>query len=493
MPASLSLGLPKGYRIVSGRSDDQQMTVTLITPRRWALGPACQHRSRRVHSRYQRRVADLPAHGRALLRCGRARRFFCQRKPCPQRIFVERLPERVGVAARRSQRRRASLQELGFALGGRPAARMAERLGMRASPRTLIRLVMAAPDPPVNTPRALGVDDFAFKRGQRYGTILVDLERGRPVDLLPDRGAASLAQWLGTHPGGEWIARDRSGSYAAGARLGAPKAVQVADRWHLLHNLVEALQTSVARHRRWLGAVARETEPAPSSPSGLPSQASLSADARPPPRRRGGRHSTGRAWQPYLEARGRAGVHNGAQLWRELLEQGFTGAEDAVGRCLAPWRAHGVGAPTRPKGSAGRSCAGRADGVPTVRQVTWWLLEAGETPTAVQQAFVERLLARCPILAQGRRLAQEFLQLVRQRAVEQRAPWRARVPRSGPGELKRFSAGLAQDEAAVRAALESPWSNGKTEGGVNRLKVIKRQMYGRAGFELLRRRVLHAP
>jgi hypothetical protein len=195
-----------------------------------------------VHSHYWRTVADQPWGGRPVSIRLQARRFRCMNQACPQRIFVERLPALAPVAARRTPALRAALEQLGFATGARPGARVAAALGMPLSARTLLRLLHAAPCPSRPTPRVLGIDEWAWRRGQHFGTILVDLERGEPVDLLPDRAADSVAAWLRAHPQVEIVSRDRSAVYAEGIARGAPTARQVADRFHLLRSLREALE-----------------------------------------------------------------------------------------------------------------------------------------------------------------------------------------------------------------------------------------------------------
>jgi transposase len=211
--------------------------------------PACGQPSRRTHSRYYRTLADLPWGGVPVRFRLRARKLFCDEPACPRKIFAERLDGMARWYARRTDRQRGALEDIGLALGGRAGARLAARLGLRASRDTLLRLLRWLPLHIDYTPRALGVDDWSLRKAQIYGTILVDLERHRVVDLLPDRSAETLAEWLLQHRGVKVIARDRSGAYADGITVGAPGAVQVADRWHLAKNLGDALEEMLSRNR----------------------------------------------------------------------------------------------------------------------------------------------------------------------------------------------------------------------------------------------------
>jgi transposase len=220
----------------------------------------CGQRSARIHSHYERQLQDLPAHGRCVRFRVQVRRFRCGNTACKRQIFVELLGADVAQkAARRTARLDGIVHHLGMTLGGRPAARLARQVMLPVSRDTLLRVVRRRALPPLTgILHVVGIDDFAWKRVQRYGTIICDLELRRIVDLLPDREAGTVASWLAEHPEIRVVPRDRSGSCGRAATAGAPQAIQVADRWHFMENasaaFLEAVRRSMPPIRRALGS-----------------------------------------------------------------------------------------------------------------------------------------------------------------------------------------------------------------------------------------------
>lgn len=437
------------------------VTLTATTRRPAVACPSCGECSHRVHSRYTRKIAEAPWNRQRVTIRLRTRRWFCEAAPCPVRIFTEPLPGLVRRYARRTEELEEDLRLLAYLAGGEAGARLAQRFGITASPDTLLRQVRDRPPFVGPAPRVLGVDDWAFRRGRRYGTLLVDLEQKQPIELLEDRQANTLAAWLKAHPGAEIVSRDRSTGYAEAIRVGAPDAVQVADRWHLLKNLTEALERVVQRHHRDLREAAGAEDQAPKR-------------ARSQREQERQRRARERRLARYEEA---VRLQQAGKTIQEIAAQLHLGRETISEYLQAgsfPERKE-----QEPRGAGKISC----------RRVLWWLV-LPERRTEAQTAYISRLLARCPELRLATEAALEFFRLTRELKADELPQWEEQVQKAEIPELLRFNASLRKDWDAVVAGLSLPWSNGPTEGHVHRLKMVKRQMFGRANFELLRGRYL---
>jgi transposase len=527
---------------------EQQITIEVSSRRRTARCPACRRRSHRAHSRFTRTLADRPVGDLPVCVRLHARRFRCLTPSCPRQTFRERLPDLAPPYQRRTPALRERLEAVSFALGGQAGQRLAQRLrlgGRGISRNTLLRLLRRAALPSVQERapalRVLGVDDFAFRRGMRYGAVLVDLDQQCVLDLLPDREAATFAAWLKEQPtsaGIEVISRDRSGAFADGARRGAPQAVQVADRFHLLHNLGQAFDRLLTREHRVLTEVAgamgtTATEQAAEEPQSLltcrererarvderrraryervvtltaeghalcevarrvgVSRATVRTYLRSGQYRSCAQHRRPRGcdrFAAYLRQRWDEGEHNSVVLLREIQARGYLGSAATVRLFVQPWRT-GPRRPGRRRRSDDTAGARKERHRFSPRQTRWILLRPIEELNQDERIYREALCQHSAPIATAQRLVAEFSQIVRTRTPADLEPWLSAATHSRLPELVSFVHGVRRDAAAVAAALTSPHSQGQVEGQVNRLKMLKRQMYGRASFDLLRRRVLY--
>jgi transposase len=527
----------------------------LATTAPTAVCPVCGSNASRVHSRYARRLADLPGFGRAVRLEVTVRRFACPAVKCPRRIFAERLPGFAAPHARTTDRLRQAHESIGFALGGEAGSRLATRLSMATSPDSLLRRVKQYKYDAAPPPRFVGIDDWARRKGQRYGTIVVDLERGDIIDLLPDRDAATVAKWLKEHPGIELVSRDRSSAYAQAAAEGASEAQQVADRWHLLKNLREAIERLFERHSTAIGVALKAIE-IPSEPAGKSTSVETAEEiqaAEPTTLQVSGepilesprgqaqwarrqrrvkrfeqvlqRHRLGHSvrriaremgmsrsaarrylrceicpdWNPgrarrsrldahreWIDARLAKGNTNALEMHRRLAEMGFRGSYGSVRRYV-----------TKRLGAAGkkreRINAAETPPVPrlSAKQLSFEWVRRPEKRKPDEQKRLDAIYAGIEELATTLDLADEFAKLIRKQSPRTLSDWLAGGEASSNPELRRFAEGIRRDESAVRAAVTLKWSNGPVEGHVNRLKTIKRQMYGRAGFVLIRAQVIN--
>jgi len=508
------------------------------------------------------------------------RRFFCDNNDCKQRIFTERIPSMLASYARRTNRLANQQRQAAFALGGEAGASLLAIMGMAVSPDTLIRLIRRTPEAEMETPKVLGIDDWSKRKGQSYGTILVDLEKHRAIDLLPERSAELLTTWLKEHPGVEVISRDRGAEYIKGATEGAPGAIQVADRWHLLRNLKDTLKRMLEGKRATLKAAAESnmiqsevnsisTDISLAEPSGtlnlpnpedaiapvlasdssvenavqkedIPRQLTkveqekqarherrqeryeevrqlyqhglsirkiarslklsritvrkyIEAEACPMYPEGIIRESKLTTYMDYICQRWESGCHNASQIWRELGQLGFDGSRGLVARWAAKERGKLL-CPQPEEFHRESKTAPKSEVVPgSPSRGAWLLIKPEDDLTVEDKQAIERMEQSDQDVAEAYSLGQRFIKMVRERHPDELLVWLEDAVKSGIDTLNGFANGIQQDLAAVMNALSLPWSNGQTEGQVNRLKLIKRQMYGRANFDLLRKRVITYP
>lgn len=560
------------------REHDQQLILTVVSTTPTALCPLCQTASGHIHCYYPRTLQDRSCSGLNVHLQIRARRFVCSNAQCPRRTFAERLGEQIPAYARRTKQCNAWLQAIGLALGGRAGARLAKIVSLPVSSDTLLRLVRAVgvAEPERPPPQVLGIDDFALRKGQKYATILVDLERQHLVDLLPDREKGTVVAWLKAHPGVKVVSRDRGGAYAEAVREATPQAIQVADRFHLAQNLGETVERVLRRYSPTIQKIfgeARQTpqvtqpndQSLPRFPLPLPPLPLLRHEAdkqvsqlrrmtvyehvkslaeqgysqteiaeqllmsrkkvrqllkEPPQPPIYKQRSTKIApYKPYLKHRfAEEGCANSLQLYREICAQGYDGCRSVVTNYVTQLRQQ-AGLPAQTGKHTTRQPKPFRENIPAPSQIRWWFLLPVERLSAKQQGQLTQLCqcahacvdlcathqSNAPEVGQAQevhqseadfallyQLAQAFIALLHEHTDAGLTEWLAQVQRSCVPELLSFAGGLNRDEAAVRAGLRLKWSQGPVEGAVNRVKLIKRSMYGRANFDLLRTRVLCA-
>jgi transposase len=462
------------------KSNPESVTAVVRTSCTQAACPQCHCFSIRIHSHYERKLADLPWNGIPVHIRLHTRRFFCDAADCGQRIFTERLPNTVAFYGRRTRRLSAAFDWFTLALGGEAGARLARRVGILTSGETLLRQLRHRTFERPTTPRVLGIDDWASAQGT---ALWNHPERRAVIDLLPDRTAESVAAWLRTHPGIEIISRDRASAYAEAARKAAPAAVQVADRWHLLRNLSDAMQGFLESKHALLAQAAKAVStpllppaeilspaaPIPSIPTPLSHAEQLSQAKRGRrfaryeavmrllaegvsqseiARRLGVGRRTVRRWMRvgsfperapvnrrgaldrfvgYAEQRYQDGCHNAAQLWRELRETGFRGNHGTVRK----WMHHLRPKPTRVR--AGPLPTGRSTVTGSPRQTAWMLLQ--QPPEALP--YLEEISRRCPEIAATAAAARDFARMLCEQDAQpwpawlrhaKTTPWHASLP-----------------------------------------------------------------
>ncbi|MEU7510300.1 ISL3 family transposase [Streptomyces lavendulae] len=512
---------------------DAEVRVAVRSGAVAAACSGCGRRSSRVHCYYQRTLADRPVAGRRVRIELRVRRLVCGNEHCPRRTFAEQIPALTHRHARRTDALTAQLTDVALFLGGRPGTRLVQRMTIDTCKDTVLRLIRALPLPSSGPVPHLGVDEFAVRRGRTYATILIDMATHRPIDVLADRAAATFASWLRNHPEVRIICRDRAGSYRDGAQTGAPQARQVADAWHLLNNLAQAVERVIGRHRSDLRQpltshddrsdegpasegrdraeldihgrprplVARTRERHQQIHERIERGDSLRAIARDLQLSRGTVNRFARTaevdelllaaihrptliddYRLYLHHRWMEGCTSASALAREIQRLGYRGDVNTVRRHLKPYR-NGAIPTTAPLPHL------------TVRRVTDWIMRRPEHLTDAERKGLDELCERNHVLATTVEYARRLALMVRDRHSEHLAldVWIADVRLDGQQELRTLANGMRRDRAAIQAVLTTTYTSGAVEGNVTRIKLLKRQMYGRANFDLLRRRILLSP
>jgi len=506
---------PSGFAVDAVQVVADRVQILLRSLRPWGICPSCGSRSRRVQSRYRRRPADLPLGGRRVELSILTRRFWCDGVLCGRRIFCERFDDSVLARySRRTQRLETIVHHLGLALGGRPAASFADRLMIPVSKDTLLRVVRRRVTAHDDTLTVIGIDDFAFRRGQTYGTIVCDLERRRPVVLLPDRALNTSRAWLAEHPTISVVARDRGGGYGEAIARGLPNADQVADRWHLMENSSRAFLDAVGKSMRQIRQAVGSNIVDPKlltyaerlqyegylrrqeTNEAIKELSKKGTSIRQIVRQTGHsrkvvrdvlrgqrfdvfrtRPSSLDSWLPWLNTRWDEGVRNALALWREMQAQGFPGQSGVVSQ----WAQR-----RRLAEKANQSGLART---PSARVIARLLTTARDDLAKSEAILVAAIEVNVPELVVARTTIGEFQSMIRSKTATKLEDWLHAAKLS---LVTSFANGVERDLAAVRSAIISPWSNGQTEGQITRLKLVKRQMYGRAKLDLLQARLIGA-
>ncbi len=474
MFSSPFLPLPAGLKIATTSMRDDLLVVQVVSTKAGSCCPLCFCPATRRHSHYTRVVADLPCAGLRVQLILHVRRFFCDNTDCIRKIFTERLPAFVLPWARLTVRLCEALQSLGLATCGELGTRLAERLAIQTSPTTILRRIMVLPTAAKEQVSELGRDDFSFRRGRKFGTILVDMQSHNVIDLLPDRKAETAKAWMKTHPEIKLVSRDRGGDYASAVASGAPQAIQCADRFHVLKNLGEALEGVLARHlaahrtrlTEELGARPLETAQPRQSPKLSPKAAQQKQAKReerlahyqhvvtlqkfpeqPSRQRLIGLDSH----LPFLRERWEAGCHNIAQLYRELVARGYTQSYASVYEQLVRLLPEG-------KKNASRGCDLSPSPLSS-RQAMFLFLRRSEDLETDEQETLITLRHLHPEIDLAYDLVEQFAQMLRTCTGEQLDAWLERVRASQIRELQGFVVSIERDKAAVVAGLTLPHNN----------------------------------
>lgn len=497
--------------------------------------PSCGRESAKRHSHYEREPQDLPWGSWTVVIELYAKRFFCHNQQCEKKTFAERFPDWLASYGRQTVRAKQRQGQLALEMNAKTTERVLVGNGLAISDTTVNRYIREMADPEPEQPaKIIGIDDWAKRKGQSYGTIIVDHESGDVIDVLSDRESKTVQKWLEDKPEVEIVTRDRADNYAIGVGVGSPNAIQIADRFHLLQNATEMLVRVLSKNPQWLPVCLIESTaastpisetcatiepqqveittetlqivaPEPRSVDeerfdavkrlqmqGLSCRAvtrELQIDRRTvakyyaltsydqvqSPRRRRKIDS----YLTYLVQRWEEGETNRVQLHSELQAMGFTGTLSTLYRETGDWVPNRLPQPST-------FCRRRL----SAREAAWLLIRAEADLSQHQQALRFQLLQNGSQITTLQQHTRSFIDAIKESDLAKLDNWLHSALDSSFKQLRNFAKRIKDDYACIKAALSYPYSNGRTEGHVNRLKTIKRMMYGRANFDLLRKRVL---
>lgn len=481
---------------------------TLVVTAATRAGPAsctgCGRSSTWVHSGYERHVFDEAVAGRPMRIDLTVRRLYCENPDCPKATFAEQVP---GLT-RRYQRRTPALEKVvdavALALAGSAGARLLAVFHQVLSWMTLLNALMRIALPARPVPEVIGIDEFALRKGQRYASIIIDAVTGARIEVLADRTMATVTEWLRAHRGARFACRDGAAGYAQAITDADPRIRQVSDRWHLWHNLGEAARKEVAAHTGCWGSLgppivegrrAATTRERWSQVRELRAQGvgllecarrlNLSMNTV----KRYGRAPEPEALirtpqyrptlvDPYREHLRRRRAQDPAlsltQLLGEITALGYTGSANLLMRYISQGRVEADHAALSAKRAAGL------------------LLSDPAKLREEKLQLRDKLAAACPEMTELSALIGQFAAMLTPQAAnaERLGQWIEKVRATNLPTLASYATGLERDQNAVEAALTLPYHNGRTEGVNQKIKLLKRQTYGRAGFPLLRQRIL---
>jgi|WetSurSiteA1Bulk_404760.scaffolds.fasta_scaffold09779_2 transposase len=520
--ASIFSSFIPGFQITQTTIEQDNLIITARIIPRSVYCPECNCPSSRVHSYYTRNPHDL-SFGFFRLRLNlTVRRMRCMNMQCKRKTFAERMPDFLPFHAQRTLRQTHLLQCLMFEMNGEAGSRICRLIKTCASPDTIIRIARRTTLPKYSIPRIIGIDDWAIRKGVKYGTLIVDLEQHRPIAVLPDRTMESIKSWLQEHPSIQMVCRDRYSEYIEGIRQGAPTAVQITDRWHLLRNLSDTVRRMFAGLGKELQEVANllaieeqggnlhlNEKPMTPKTEKMSHQDKLLQDVKilarqgysnrqiakmlpihretvarykiedRAPVRGGEKKHIAVPYEKVILQLWQAGCHSPKQIYLELKGRGFKGSMSSSYRYLLHL---GMQAGQQEQKLQPRRL--------TAGQAAWLLTAPEQKLNDYQKRYREKLCSLSPVVLEAFHLANGFILMVKEQKHDQLSAWIENAQKSSVSKLRSFSTGLVSDYLAVHAALSFDWSNGQLEGQVNRLKTIKRLMYGRANFDLLQKRIL---